>query len=85
MTPLLRYEGRRLWSVCDKNEIESSLAYMLDESEFLSPHGLRSLFKCHLEHSCVFNPSKHECQVQYLPAESNTGMFGDNSNWRGPI
>ena len=60
------------------------LAYMLDEKEFLSPYGIRSLSKYHLEHPFVFNLEGQEYKVQYLPAESNTGMFGGNSNWRGP-
>ena len=58
---------------------------MLDENEFLSPHGIRSLSKYHLDHPFVFNLSGLEYKVQYLPAESNTGMFGGNSNWRGPV
>jgi hypothetical protein len=58
---------------------------MLDEKEFLSPYGIRSLSKYHLDHPFVFNLSGQEYKVQYLPAESNTGMFGGNSNWRGPI
>jgi hypothetical protein len=58
---------------------------MLDENEFLSPYGIRSLSRYHLDHPFVFNLEGHEYKVQYLPAESNTGMFGGNSNWRGPI
>jgi hypothetical protein len=58
---------------------------MLDENEFLSPFGIRSLSKYHLEHPFVFQIGGQEYKVQYLPAESNTGMFGGNSNWRGPI
>lgn len=79
------YGGRRLMSVCNKEKIERILAYLLDEKEFFSPYGIRSLSRYHLEHPIVFNLSGQEYKVQYLPAESNTGMFGGNSTWRGPI
>jgi hypothetical protein len=58
---------------------------MLDEREFLSPYGIRALSRYHLEHPYVFNAGGQEFRVGYLPAESDTGMFGGNSNWRGPI
>ena len=58
---------------------------MLDEAEFLSPHGIRSISKFHARHPYVFHVHGQEYRVDYLPAESNTGMFGGNSNWRGPI
>jgi hypothetical protein len=58
---------------------------MLDEKEFLSPDGLRSLSHYHAEHPYVFRVGDQEYRVSYLPAESDTGMFGGNSNWRGPI
>jgi hypothetical protein len=79
------YADRRLLSVCNKEKIERILAYMLDENEFLGPYGIRSLSKCHQDHPFVFNLSGQEFKVQYLPAESNNGMFGGNSNWRGPV
>ena len=79
------YAGRRLLSVCNKQKIERVLARMLDENEFFGPHGIRSLSKFHLQHPFVFNLNGQEYKVQYLPAESNTGMFGGNSNWRGPV
>ncbi len=79
------YAGRRLMSVCNKQKIEQILRYMLDENEFLGPYGIRSLSKYHLDHPFVFNLTGHEYRVQYLPAESNNGMFGGNSNWRGPV
>jgi Glycosyl hydrolase family 63 C-terminal domain len=79
------YADRRLLSVCNKEKIERILAYMLDETEFFSPYGIRSVSRYHLEHPYVFNLGGQEYKVQYLPAESNNGMFGGNSNWRGPI
>ena len=79
------YKDRRLLAVCNQKKLERVLAYMLDENEFLGPHGIRSLSRYHLEHPFVFNLSGNELKVQYLPAESNTGMFGGNSNWRGPV
>jgi len=61
------------------------LGRMLDENEFLSPYGIRALSRYHAEHPYSFNVNGHEYRVNYLPAESDTGMFGGNSNWRGPI
>jgi hypothetical protein len=58
---------------------------MLDEKEFLSPYGIRALSRYHLEHPYEFDVSGQAYRVGYLPAESDTGMFGGNSNWRGPI
>jgi hypothetical protein len=79
------YMGRRLLTTCNRPKLKSVLKYMLDENEFLSPFGIRSLSKYHLEHPFIFHLAGQEFKVQYLPAESNTGMFGGNSNWRGPI
>jgi hypothetical protein len=79
------YNGRRLLSILNKQKLERVLAYLLDENEFLGPHGIRSLSRYHLEHPFVFHVGGQEYKVQYLPGESNTGMFGGNSNWRGPV
>lgn len=79
------YKNRRLLSVVNKKKLKRILGYMLDENEFLGPHGIRSLSRYHLEHPYSVRIQGQEYGVQYLPAESNTGMFGGNSNWRGPI
>jgi len=79
------YMGRRLLTACNRPKLLRVLRYMLDENEFLSPYGIRSLSRYHLDHPFVFHLQGQEYKVQYLPAESNTGMFGGNSNWRGPI
>jgi hypothetical protein len=79
------HAGRRLLAVCNKEKITRILAYMLDESEFFGPYGIRSLSRYHLDHPFTFHLGHQEFKVQYLPAESNTGMFGGNSNWRGPV
>ena len=79
------YAERRLFSVCNKEKIQRILAYMLDENEFFGPYGIRSLSRFHLEHPFAFHVNGQEYTVQYLPGESNSGMFGGNSNWRGPV
>jgi hypothetical protein len=79
------YRGRRLLSILNKKKLERVLGYMLDENEFLGPHGIRSVSRYHLDHPFKFWVGHQEYAVQYLPAESNTGMFGGNSNWRGPV
>ena len=77
--------NRRLLSILNKDKLVRVLAYLLDENEFLGPHGIRSLSRYHLDHPFSFWVGDQEYKVQYLPAESNTGMFGGNSNWRGPV
>lgn len=77
--------GRRLLSPLSKNKLVRVLGYLLDENEFLSPFGIRSLSKYHQEHPFTFYVGNQAHSVSYLPAESNTGMFGGNSNWRGPV
>ncbi len=57
----------------------------MDENEFFSPYGIRALSRYHAEHPYIFQIQGQEYRVDYLPAELNTGMFGGNSNWRGPI
>jgi hypothetical protein len=79
------YGERRLLSILNKGKLEQVLGYLLDESEFLGPHGIRSLSRYHLEHPFILSVGSEEFKVQYLPAESNTSMFGGNSNWRGPV
>ena len=83
--PLIGHGGRRLLSILNKEKLQSVLKYLLDEKEFFGPYGIRSLSRCHLEHPFVFQVEGQEYRVDYLPAESNTGMFGGNSNWRGPV
>jgi hypothetical protein len=78
-------EGRRMMSLVDEQRLRRILAVMLDEQEFLGAHGIRAISRRHLEQPCVFDWGGHEYNVHYLPAESDTGMFGGNSNWRGPV
>jgi hypothetical protein len=76
---------RGIMALVNPDRLRRILTKMLDEEEFLSPYGIRSLSKFHAQHPFVLNVSGQEHRVDYLPAESNTGMFGGNSNWRGPI
>jgi hypothetical protein len=76
---------RRLFSIVNEDKLRRILGRMLDEGEFLSPYGIRSLSRYHLDHPYVFDVHGEPFRVSYLPAESDTGMFGGNSNWRGPI
>jgi hypothetical protein len=80
-----RLPGAALLSPLSKSRLERILGYLLDENEFLSPHGIRSLSRYHKDHPFVFHVGGHAHAVSYLPAESDSGMFGGNSNWRGPV
>jgi hypothetical protein len=77
--------GRGILALVNEARLRRILERMLDENEFLSPHGIRALSRYHDEHPFVFPVEGVEYRVNYLPAESDTGMFGGNSNWRGPV
>jgi hypothetical protein len=76
---------RRLLSIATQDQLRQILRYMLDENEFLSPYGIRALSKYHDEHPYHLSVDGMDHHVNYEPAESSTGLFGGNSNWRGPI
>jgi hypothetical protein len=76
---------RRLLAICSPDRLRAILRRVLDESEFLSPHGIRMLSRYHLEHPYVLKLGGDEFRVDYEPAESTSGLFGGNSNWRGPV
>jgi hypothetical protein len=76
---------RRFLSLVNRNRLKSVLGYMLDEQEFLSPYGIRALSRYHKDHPYVVSAMGTDYRVDYEPAESGTGLFGGNSNWRGPI
>ena len=69
----------------DETRLRRILTRMLDEEEFLGPHGIRSVSRWHAENPFVMDVEGQRYSVDYLPAESDTGMFGGNSNWRGPV
>ncbi len=77
--------NRGLFAVLNPERLRRVLTKMLDENEFLGPFGIRSISKFHEDNPYVLNVQGQEYRVDYLPAESNTGMFGGNSNWRGPV
>jgi hypothetical protein len=83
MTPGV--SGRRMVAVLDERKLRRVLARMLNEREFLSDYGIRALSREHLEHPYIFTLGHDVFRVDYEPAESTTGLFGGNSNWRGPI
>ena len=76
---------RRLLSLVNRGQLESVARYLLNESEFLSPYGIRAISKFHRDNPYVFRANGTEHRVDYEPAESSTGLFGGNSNWRGPV
>src|SRR3989454_11115278 len=76
---------RRLLSLVNRKQLKRVLSRMLDETEFLSPYGIRALSRYHLDHPYELSVNGHVNRVDYEPAESTTGLFGGNSNWRGPI
>ncbi|HEY4757081.1 MAG TPA: hypothetical protein VIH43_00875, partial [Chthoniobacterales bacterium] len=76
---------RRLLSIVNRDQLRRVLQVMLDEQEFLSPYGIRALSQYHRDHPYILNVNGTTYRVDYEPAESSTGLFGGNSNWRGPI
>ena len=79
------HAGRRLLSVVDEDKLRRILAHMLDEDRFLGPHGIRAVSKWHEENPYTFEVDGQQFTVSYQPAESDSGLFGGNSNWRGPV
>ena len=79
------HKQRRLFSITDRDQLQRILKVMLDENEFLSPHGIRALSRYHKDHPYMLDVAGANHRVGYEPAESTTGLFGGNSNWRGPI
>ncbi len=78
-------KSRRLLAIPTRDRLERVLRYVLDETEFLAPNGLRSVSRAHREDPYRFDVMGVPYRVDYVPAEGNTGLFGGNSNWRGPI
>jgi len=76
---------RRLLSLVNRKQLRRVLNRMLDETEFLSPYGVRALSRYHMDHPYEVQVNGHMSHVEYEPAESHTGLFGGNSNWRGPV
>ena len=79
------HKERRLLAILDPDRLRRVLAVMLDEREFLSPYGIRAISRVHHDHPYVLRVNGSEYRVDYEPAESTSGLFGGNSNWRGPI
>ncbi|HEY2120570.1 MAG TPA: hypothetical protein VGH37_15375 [Candidatus Acidoferrum sp.] len=81
----LGYAERGMAALVNQDRLRRILTRMLDENEFLSPYGIRAISRFHADHPYVVQVGGQEYRVNYLPAESDNGMFGGNSNWRGPI
>jgi hypothetical protein len=79
------YKERLLGSVLNETNLRRVLKIMLDENEFLSPFGIRAISRIHQEHPYTYRVGDQEHRVSYVPGEGDSGMFGGNSNWRGPI
>ncbi len=79
------HAAHRLLAIPSRERLVRVLRYLLDESEFLSPYGIRSVSRVHREHPFVLHFGNEEFRVDYAPGESTTGLFGGNSNWRGPV
>jgi hypothetical protein len=77
--------ARRLLAIASPDKLKRILQKMLDESEFLSDYGIRAVSRYHADHPYIFDANGMECRVDYDPAESTSGLFGGNSNWRGPV
>ncbi|HSE25663.1 MAG TPA: hypothetical protein VLB68_28620, partial [Pyrinomonadaceae bacterium] len=79
------HDERRLLSIVNRDQLRRVLRFMLDENEFLSPYGIRAISRYHKDNPYVLHVNGTQHRVDYEPAESSTGLFGGNSNWRGPI
>ena len=79
------FTGNRMLAIPTREHLQRALRYMLDENEFFSPHGLRSVSRVHREKPYIFRAGNEEHRVDYVPGEGTSYLFGGNSNWRGPI
>jgi len=85
LEPATGLVSKAMMAVPTRHHLTRVLAYLLDEDEFLSPYGIRSISKIHAQHPFVFSVGGQNFRVDYTPGESDTALFGGNSNWRGPI